>query len=395
MGCAPKGYLVQQYPEEFYHIPELLPNDELTEDPSFIVYGDNQATWRLLQKFLLPRNWATWNMAIVPFYEVYWLGNGLYGAVNWFRKVPDYGRDTRLMVRDRIYQEWQRGESDFILSVGDMTANDGRRPLHWAMFLNENLHDYPLYDEAPLLPTPGNHDMAHNAKYGLPNYEAVFDYPTFYTIESPDMVLIVVNASIIVDWQNQIDDQEQDRLFQEWFVSGDDYRSSWLESKLAEYRDKPFKIISMHQCPLSFGYHWRDWYKGSYGRNTLEKKRALLQLFHKYQVDLVFSGHDHIYQHSVLTGIDDESFSDHPIHFVVSSGGGVTLRDPFSPEKRQKILETYRSEGYHVDLLQYQHVFHYCTVDVDGNHLKVQTYTAAEDSEENRQLIDELILYDH
>ncbi|MBU0519767.1 metallophosphoesterase [bacterium] len=391
-SCAPQGYLTEMYSVDFYHIPKLLPDETLTEDPTFIVYGDNQATWRFLQKFLLPRNWATWKMAIFPFYELYWIGNGLVGVVNWELRVPDYGQKTRLMVRDRIYTEWLKGETDFILSVGDITANDGRRPSHWAMFLNENYHDHPLYREAPLLPTPGNHDMTHNAEYGIPNYDAVFDYPTFYVIESPNMALFIVNANIIVDWHDQIPDDEQERLFLEWFVSGDEHHSAWLESKLAEYADKPFKVISMHQSPVSFGYHWRDWYKSSYGRNTPEKKRALLQLFHDNQVDLVFSGHDHLYQHSVLQGIDDVSFGNHPIHFVVSSGGGVTLRDPASPKKRQDILRTYADEGYDVDLLKYEPVFHYCVVEVNDEQLVVKTYTAAEDSSQDRQLIDELIL---
>ncbi len=379
------------YEPDFYQVPRLLPDEPLPQDPTFIVYGDNQATWRVLQKFLLPRNWQTWNMLIFPFYELYWIGNGLWGWVNWQRNVPDYGEDTRLMMRDVIYAEWKKTGSDFILNVGDIAANDGRRPQHWAQFLEENKHQHPLLNEAPYLPTAGNHERYGSEPYGKANFEAIFDYPAFYVVESPSMALFVLDANIIVDWRDQIDDEEQNRLFTKWFVSDDPSRPAWLEQKLMEH-DKPYKIVSMHQCPVSFGFHWKDWFRNSYGQGSIEKRRKVLELFRDNGVQVVFSGHDHIYEHNILKSIDAVSLGDSEIHFIVSSGGGVTLREPTSPGQMERIKQLYTDEGFEVVPESHFKAYHYTLVEVSPENLAIRTYTVPTDSPRDRHLLDELVI---
>ena len=77
-------------------------------------------------------------MFIFPFYQLYLVGNGIVGGINYLRHEPDYGHRERRFVRDIVYAEAKRANVGFILNAGDITANDGRRPSHWATFLREN-----------------------------------------------------------------------------------------------------------------------------------------------------------------------------------------------------------------------------------------------------------------
>ncbi len=386
-GCATKGLVTEEYDADFYRVPKLLP-DILDEDPAFIVYGDTQADWRISQKFLRKENWLTWKMAIFPFYELCWLGNGAVGIFNRLRCVPDYGSDSRRMMRDAILKEWKTSPIDFILNTGDICAYDGSRPQHWALFLRENRQERSLLDEVPYLPTAGNHDRVNNLKYGRQNYQAVFDYPLFYYVESPNMGLFVVDSNVMIDWKGEIEDDEQDRLFAEWFVSGDPDCPGWLEDELKSC-DKPFKVVSMHHCPVSFGHHWTDWISDSNGRNLSEKRKALLDLFAETGVQVVFSGHDHIYQRNVLESGDRPEGD---IHFIVSSGGGVPLRDLTSIKEMGIIGEFYSNEGIEVMSESHFKAFHYCIVQVDSAEMQIRTYTVPQSSPEEPALLDEVVI---
>ena len=101
-GCANKGLLTERYEPGFYRIPRLLPDGPMDENPTFVVYGDTQVAWRVYDKFIKKENWWTWEMLIFPFYETVWLGNGVVGGVNYARRMPDYGKKTREMMRDAV-----------------------------------------------------------------------------------------------------------------------------------------------------------------------------------------------------------------------------------------------------------------------------------------------------
>ena len=390
-GCASKGLLPERYEPDFYRVPQLLPEGPMSKNPTFIVYGDTQAAWRVYDKFIKKESWWTWKMLIFPFYEVVWLGNGVVGTVNLMRRMPDYGKRTRKMMRDAVYAESKRSVVDFILNTGDMVANDGRRTDHWALFLQENKHQHPLLNEVPYLPTVGNHDRVSDPRYGRPNYEAVFGYPPFYTLEFPDVALFVVDTNLIMDWRQEIEDDVQDELFEKWFVSGDPGHPAWLERALASC-NKPFKVLSMHHSPLFFGYHWTDWTKPSYGRDNPQKRRRLLRLLQEHGVQVVFSGHDHIYQHNVLRHSTKDSLGVEEIHFIVSSGGGVPLRDPKSDEEMERIRQYYLEEGFEVEPLMQEKVFHYCLVQVDSSEMRIRTFEVARDGDEPPGLLEEIVV---
>jgi hypothetical protein len=390
--CASKGLVTDKYQEDYYRIVKLMPEGRYENNPTFIVYGDNQAGWRGLEKFIRQKNWATWKMAIFPFYQLYLLGNGMVGWVNWVRQVPDYGEQERRMVRDAIYHEVKRSDADFILSVGDITAHDGRRPSHWGLFLKENKEESPLLDEVPYLPTAGNHDRVNDAEFGMPNYQAVFDYPGFYVMDFPDVSLFVTDSNFMLDQKQEIDDDRQDELFKQWFVSGDpSAQPSWLERELQARKDV-FKIVSFHHPLLSVAHHASDWTNPTYGRELEEKRKQLIELFKKENVHVVFSGHDHLYQHVVVRYETQASGAISNIHFVVSSGGGAPIRDRGGDEKEAELIASYREQGIDCSLVKIAETHHYCLVDVGPSSLTVQTRLVSEDANVSGALLDDLEL---
>ena len=107
---------------------------------------------------------------------------------------------------------------------------------------------------------------------------------------------------------------------------------------------------------------------------------------------VIFSGHNHIYEHNILTKIDSEALGDDEIHFIVSSGGGVTLRDPTSPKQMERIKQQYAEEGFEVVPESHFKAYHYTLVEVNPESLAVRTYTVPTDSPADRYLLDELVI---
>jgi len=387
--CATKGLITQTYPDDFYRIPKFIPHDTpINHNPTFIIYGDTQLGWRVHEKFWKKKNWFTWKMLLFPFYEIYWLGNGIIGSINWLRSVPDYGIRELRMVRDAIYEEAKRSKVDFILNTGDLVS-DGRRPKHWETFLKVNKEEVPLLTEIPFLPNMGNHDRVNDSKYGLPNYEAVFDYPQFYVLEFPDLAIFVVNSQIIIDSYQKIDDDQQDELFKRWFVS-DEYseRSAWLQRELASRKTK-FKIVVMHHPPISFGKQHKNWLNPLNGRSLRKKRRMLFQVFQQNQVQVVFSGHEHLYEHSILHKDPSANDKNNQIHIIVTGSGGAPLRDLRDEATIAKYKENFNIENLAVESIKRYKIYSYCLISCDSAKLQINVFEVTGDAMHPIRLVDE------
>ncbi len=387
LNCARTGLLSKRCSEDFHTVRKLLPDRPINRSSTFLVYGDNQASWRAQERFLKKSNWTNRKMLIFPFYQLYLLGNGIMGSINWLRNSPDSGAKQRAAVRDAVYVEAKHSEAAFILNLGDMTAYDGRRPGHWASFLKENKIEYPLLNEIPYLPVIGNHEHANDTALGLPNYQAIFGYPRFYVVEFTDAALFVLDSNFIIDHYDHIDDDFQDQLFARWFVSdADNNKPSWLEEQLFTC-DKPFKVVAMHHPPITYAKHYQDWTNSSYGRDLSKKRKLLLELFQEHEVDIVFSGHDHLYQHNLL-----RYGSDQEMHFVVSGGGGGPLRNAVGTKTEFKLQTDFRSENLDVLSLKRKEVHHYCVVQVDDDRLIIRAVEVTKDPVEPTRLIEEIVI---
>ena len=383
----PKELVEEDLDPDFYEIPRTLP-DSLTESKTqFLVFGDTQTGWRAEHKFYRSENWFTWKHLMFPFYQIYLLGNALVGAANWGRATPDYGYWSREFMSETLYEAAQQINADFALFLGD-AADDGRRADHWEMFLN----DYgPLLRNYPVLPTPGNHAYV-NTEIGQANYQAVFDYPFFYVQDMPEAALFVLNSNYLIDQHGNIDDQKQDRLWERWFVSADTSSNlSWLERQLKRRKDRPYKIVAMHHPPVSFSWHLEDWYEPVHGNRLLEKRQQLLSLFQKYNVQVIFGGHEHVYEHNLLRYQgDDPNVS--RMHQIISSGGGTPPRKMATPGEMERRQELYEEQDMDVVLVKQKSAFHYTTVTIVDAQMTIETFEVGAYGEHETSLLERVII---
>jgi hypothetical protein len=178
-------------------------------------------------------------------------------------------------------------EADFMIHTGDL-VNDGGIQQNWDLWFESG---EGLHSGVPVMPALGNHEeMAprYFEQFSLPGNEQwySFDYG---------------NAHFIA-------------LSTETAMLGDQLR--WLEEDLAAC-DSEWRFVYFHRPMYSSGYHGSD----------LSVRRAWEKALSEGQVDIVFSGHDHIYERTepVLSG----RTADPPegIVHVVTGGGGAGLHD--------------------------------------------------------------------
>jgi hypothetical protein len=366
-SCSGKGLLTPPQPDLGKGgFLQLIPDSSYPNNPRFLVVGDTQIGWRAKEAFLKKKNWLTWKMLIFPFYQIYWLGNGIVGGINVIRGAPDYGWKPFYSIRDYIQSYIRKENFDFLLSVGDLVA-DGRRPEQWRNFFSAYLGELPILKSIPFVAVRGNHDRTLDPRFGGPNYQTLLNYPSFFTLNYPDITIFMLDSQRILDDYQNIDDETQNEWFQEWFVSDDPLnRPSWLEKNLNRCGTK-FKIVVMHHPPISFGKHFYDWKNPSYGSHLEEKRIRLLRLLQRHQVQLILSGHEHFYEHSRLLPQDDTSQTD--MHIIVSGSGGAPVRDFLSDQDIGIALNDLYNQGLRVELIRHDQIYNIIQIDCSDQKL--------------------------
>jgi hypothetical protein len=250
----------------------------------------------------------------------------------------------------------------------------------------------------------GNHEHANDPVYGMPNYRAVFDYEPFYVFECPDVDFFVVDSDIIIDQHQLMDDDLQDELFEKWFVAsggpsakgpsakGPSAKgpSAWLEQKLAA-STKTFKVVAMHHPPLVFAGHYGNWTDPKNGRGILEKRRALIDLFVEHGVQIVLSGHQHLYEHNILEAVDGKPLAS-PLNVIISGGAGSPLQPGADEEEIDAQARSYRGEGFDVANLTQYVVYNYCRVNVSPDAMTIEVYEVPDKSDARAVLIDSIVV---
>lgn len=167
---------------------------------------------------------------------------------------------------EKVNQE----DSVIALHVGDMIHgyhySEKKALKEWKRFFKEI---QPL--KAEFCPTPGNHDMTTKALEKV--YREVWGKKNGYYSFAHE------NAAFIV--LNQFEDQK--------FYKMSDIQFSWLKDQLELYKEKDHIFVTMHS-PLYMRV-WETW-------------GVFHELFRKYPVRAVFTGHSHIYDYRALDGID-------------------------------------------------------------------------------------------
>lgn len=105
---------------------------------------------------------------------------------------------------------------------------------------------------------------------------------------------------------------------------------TWFEKVMEENTDVNFVIVGMH----------RSMYGSIYASDSVAVRSNWQKVFDKYGVDLVLSGHDHIYSRSKL--VYGDHISDDPIYgttYIIGGAGGKKFYNAVENEKYQKVIE--------------------------------------------------------
>jgi 3',5'-cyclic AMP phosphodiesterase CpdA len=135
-----------------------------------------------------------------------------------------------------------------------------------------------LMSEVPFMPVMGNHDNSCNLSSGLcPRMFEQFALPDndvpgkkeyWYSFDVAGAHFTMLNSE------------------KEAGIGPESDQYIWLEDDLEQNGNAEWKFAFMHKPPFSLGAHGDD----------EEVKKNWVPLFDKYGVDIVFSGHEHLYE---------------------------------------------------------------------------------------------------
>lgn len=292
-----------------------------------VVEAGPQETHRVVLPDLAP--------GIVYEYEILGDGNALSPAFRF--RAPRCPTDQSLAfgvigdttggtVPAAIAEQLSGGGVDLVLHVGDVVYPDGRLEDYDSNFF---LPFAPLLAAAPILPILGDHDV--RTANGAPFFEA-FDLPPngltpdprFYSFRQGDAEFFCLDVESSAFGEDSVQ-----------------YR--WLEQGLAA-STADWKFVTVFEPPFT-----------SENSNVVEQL-VLSPLFERYGVDLVFSGHEHLYERTrpiCLMGPPGT-----PVVYVVEGGGGASVSN-FDPESFSAFLAA---------------VHGYVTVRIEGGSLLLEAH---------------------
>lgn len=237
-------------------------------------------------------------------------------------------------------------ELAFALHTGDLVAG-GEREAEWRELLEVA---GPLLASVALYPALGNHD--DDSAGGVGRWERTFVLPEsaeggehFYSVRWGNIRVIVLDGQVHVGgWQTCLRRGLPER------GCYSEPQLAWLQRTLTVAAQDPgleHIVVMAHSGP----------YSSVRSRTGSAQLRALLPWLVEHGVDLLVTGHDHLYEHGVAPG---------GLHYVVTGGGGAPLYQ-VAPNPLAGLL------GRRTLVASSEH--HYLIVEVQGERLEVVART--------------------
>ena len=228
----------------------------------------------------------------------------------------------------KTWKPLRKGRPDFVAIAGDLVESGGEQR-DWDEFWS---HNAKLAASTFILPALGNHEYfggpgimgrydTEDSERAVRKYRTYFDVPAngsvnselaerYYALDYGVLTLIVLDAT---DGQPRRSDSDTN-----WYLSGEgdggvapdwhpgSEQYAWLQNQLQRAQEESqFTFVMFHGAPWSSGVHEQPPGQGT-GRDFLSAipLQLLTPLFISHGVDAVFNGHDEMYEHSVLNGIE-------------------------------------------------------------------------------------------
>ncbi len=222
--------------------------------------------------------------------------------------------------------------SSFLINTGDLVERGDSRS-EWQTFFDI---EAPLTRERPIFSCVGNHELTDGSGAAYVRYFGPAALPKDVVVPAPLLTgvpfdpaaapeLTLDQLSGTFRWSNA-------RFF---MVNGMvPYTAgptrAWLERVLTESDAEPglvWRIVVVHHGP---------WSSGPHGDNPLLHQGKVPELLRAHKVDLVVSGHDHIYERGYADGLA----------YLVSGGGGSPV---YRVKKAEKTSLRYESSHHFVE----------------------------------------------
>ncbi|MHA1865701.1 MAG: metallophosphoesterase [Candidatus Heimdallarchaeaceae archaeon] len=188
-------------------------------------------------------------------------------------------RDDRRKVIETVYYM----QSDFSVFTGDLVES-GKERCQWYDWFADF---YPLISNNPFMPILGNHEKNHS------NYYNMFELPEKEEYYSFDYGSVHFSAL---------------HTCAPYYGGTFDEQVTWLENDLSQVEEGKWKVVLMHRPPFSSGSRYHN---GEYQ----DVNETFVPIFEKYNVDLVFTGHEHFY----------ERLEKNNITYVITGGAGAPI----------------------------------------------------------------------
>jgi acid phosphatase type 7 len=228
--------------------------------------------------------------------------------------IGDFGKGNskQQIVRDS-YQGFDSIETNLWLWLGDNVYNDGTEQEYLTKVFDSVYGYQKIMKSLPFEPTPGNHDYNSVSPVQSPvaplsqtgpyldlvdvykNAEAggvATGHELFYSFDYANVHFVSLNSEL-----GSIFSGSDDWIGANPFIN---FTSSpltqWLHQDLSA-NTKPWVVVYFHQPPYTDGSH--D--SGSFWEIYMKAVREnLAEIWEQYGVDLVLSGHSHVYERSYL-----------------------------------------------------------------------------------------------
>jgi hypothetical protein len=239
---------------------------------------------------------------------------GLVYPIASFRTLPEPGSEVtvaaigdsgaltreQLAIADLLLER----RPDLLLHTGDVVYPYGAPSHYQRKFIGVYAE---LIASTCFYPTLGNHDCMDSPDYWLYMFHTPANNhgadESYYSFDAGDAHFIALNTCTGEVPEAQLE---------------------WLDADLT-FTDRAWKIVFFHHAPYSNGAHG----------GTIEVRDAVVPIFERHGVDLVLSGHDHVYERSypiregsTRGGYQDPHYtSPGGTLYVVTGGGGNRLYD--------------------------------------------------------------------
>ena len=283
-----------------------------------------------------------------------------------FDVFGDQGDCTHFAPACRVMDGIAADRPNFVLGAGDLTYANDNGPEAADLWANDVMRRYGTW--APLMPTLGNHEYLEGDS--IDNYKGRFALPDQGGTSAPDSARgdyysFDYGPVHVVALPERYVDMKANSDFRRWLE--DDLRTACANPAIQwriAFNHRPFYSTGRRHGPDQTYQKW------------------VAPILEQYHVDLVFSGHEHVYERSLpmnggtpVTRRANKWRQGAGTAYVVTGGGGAPSYNDFGPAAA---WDAVRETGHH-------HVR--VDIDVDGT-LRL---TAISDDDGQRP-IDEVII---